>query len=93
MIIDQEQAMLKTQSEFDSMLTMLKDAADQGLQLHEVESNLWERLLKIGHLSIQGYIDSQGTGDIGPTLEYQGRTLKKLDGLLMHDMCLSLGNM
>ncbi len=81
MIIDQEQAMLKTQSEFDSMLTMLKDATDQGLQLHEVESNLWERLLKIGHLSIQGYIDSQGTGDIGPTLEYQGRTLKKLDGL------------
>ncbi len=81
MIIDQEQAMLKTQSEFDSMLTMLKDAADQGLQLHDVERNLWERLLKIGHLSIQGYIDSQGTGDLGPTLAYQGRVLNRLDGL------------
>ncbi len=81
MIIDQEQAMLKTQSEFDAMLTMLKDATDQGLQLHEVETNLWERLLKIGYLSVQGYIGSQGTGDLGPTLEYQERTLKRLEGL------------
>lgn len=81
MIIDQEQAMLKTQSEFDSILTMLKDATGQGLQLHEVEANLWERLLRIGHLAIQGYIDSQGIGDLGPTLEYQGRTLKRLPGL------------
>ncbi len=81
MIIEQEQAMLKTQSEFDSMLTMLKDASDQGLQLHEVESSLWERLLKIGHLAIQGHINGQGTGDFGPTLEYQDRTLRRLDGL------------
>ncbi len=81
MIIDQEQAMLKTQSEFDGIITMLKDATRQGLQLHEVEANLWERLLKIGYLSIQGYIDSQGTGDLGPSLDYQGRTLKRLEGL------------
>ncbi len=79
MIIEQEQAMLKAQSEFDSMLTLLKDATSQGLGLHEVESTLWERLLRIGHLSIQGFIDSQGTGDLGPTLKYQGRTLKRLD--------------
>ena len=59
MIIEQEQAMLKTQSEFDSMLTMLKDASDQGIQLQEVESSLWERLLKIGHLAIQGHINAQ----------------------------------
>jgi len=81
MIIEQERAMLKMQSEFDSMLTMLKEAISKGLQLHEVESNLWDRLLRIGHLSIQGYIDSQGTGDLGTTLEYQGRSLKKLDNL------------
>ena len=81
MIIDQEQAMLKTQSEFNSMLTMLKDAAEKGLQLHEVEGSLWERLLKIGHLSMQGYIESHGTGDFGPTLEYGGRTLKRLGRL------------
>jgi hypothetical protein len=80
MIIDQEQAMLKTQSEFVSMLTMLKQASDQGLQLHEVEANLWERLLKIGHLSVEAFISSQGTGDLGPTLEYEGRTMKRLNG-------------
>jgi len=81
MIIEQEQAMLKAKSEFDSMLMFLKDATSQGLGLHEVERTLWERLLKIGHLSLQGFIDSQGTGDLGPTLEYEGRTVKRLEGL------------
>jgi len=81
MIIEQEQAMLKAKSEFDVMVTQLKDAASQGLELHEVESTLWERLLRIGHLSLQGFINSQGTGDLGPTLEYEGRTLKRLEGL------------
>jgi len=81
MIIEQEQAMFKAQSEFDSMLMFLKDATNQGLGLHEVESTLWERLLKNDHLSLQGFIASQGTGDLGPTLEYEGRTLKRLEGL------------
>jgi hypothetical protein len=31
MIIEQERTMLKTQSEFDSMLTMLKEATSKGL--------------------------------------------------------------
>jgi len=81
MIIEHEQALLKAQSEFESMLAMLKEASAQGLKLHEVEGNLWERLLRIGHLSLQIYIDAQGTGDLGATVQIEGRTLKRLDGL------------
>jgi hypothetical protein len=81
MIIEHEQALLKAQSEFESMLAMLKDATAQGLKLHEVEGNLWERLLRIGHLSVQSYIDAQGTCDLGATVQIEGRTLKRLDGL------------
>jgi len=39
-IIEQEQAMHKAKFEFDSILTLLKDAASQGFQLREVESIL-----------------------------------------------------
>ena len=47
---------------------MAKQAADNGVMMHEMEGNLWERLLKIGYLSLQGYVDSQGTGDLQNTL-------------------------
>jgi hypothetical protein len=81
MILAKEQAFFKAEKEFQNMLKSVKQAAANGDMIHEVEGALWEQLLKIGRLTLQGYVDSQGTGDLGPNLVYEGRELHRLDGL------------
>ena len=36
---------------------------------------------KIEHLTLQGYVDLQGSADFGPTLEYKGQMPKRSVGL------------
>ena len=81
MILAREQAILKAEEEFQNMIKMVHEAADNGVMIHEVEGNLWERLLKIGRLTLQGYVDYQGSGDIGATLKHEGQELNRLDDL------------
>ncbi len=61
-------------------MEMVQQAADNGVMIHEVEGNLWERLLKIGGLTLQGFVNSQGSGDVGATLAYEGHSLNRLEG-------------
>lgn len=79
MILAKEQAIFKAEEEFQNMIETVQQAAANGVMIHEVEGDLWERLLKIGRLTLQGYVDSQGTGDLGPILAYEGRELHRLD--------------
>lgn len=81
MILAHEQAFLKAKEEFQKMIELAKQAANNGVRIHEVETDLWEGLLKMGRCMLQGYVDAQGTGDIGPTLEHEGQALNRLEGL------------
>jgi hypothetical protein len=45
----------------DLLTTSMADA----LPVHEVESGLWELLLKTGHQALQAFFDSHGTGNLG----------------------------
>ena len=81
MILTQEQAFLKAKDEFQNMIELAKQAATNGVLIHEIETHLWEGLLKMGRHMLQGYVDGQGTGDLGPTLEYEGHALNRLEGL------------
>ncbi len=81
MILAHEQAFLKAKKEFESMIDLAKQAATNGVRIHEVETDLWAGMLTIGRHMLQGYVDAQGTGDIGPTLEHEGQTLTRLEGL------------
>ena len=82
MILTKELAFLKAKEEFQNMIELAKQAANNGALIHEVETDLWEGLLKMGRHMLQGYVDAQGTGDLGPTLvEYEGQALNRLEGL------------
>jgi hypothetical protein len=81
MILTKELAFLKAKEEFQNMIEFAKQAANNGILIHEVETDLWAGLLKMGRHMLQGYVDSQGTGDLGQTLEHEGQTLTRLDGL------------
>jgi len=81
MILEHEQAFLNAHKEFDRMIDLARQAAADGVRVDKVETDLWAGILKIGRQVLQGYVDAQGTGDLGPTLDYEGRSLNRLEGL------------
>jgi len=79
MIMAQEQAILKGQKQFEQMVAFVRQASGQGQPIHQVERGLWERLLSLGRVMLESYVQGQGSGDLGPTLEHEGRRLRRLE--------------
>lgn len=78
-MMQQEQLLFKARELFDNLITHLLQSVTHRASLHETETFIWNALLSLGKLLLQFYIESQGTGDVGPTLEHEGRTLRRLD--------------
>lgn len=78
MILAQEQAILKGHEQFEQIAAFVRQSSREGLPIHQVELGLWKRLLGLGHAMLDAYVTGQGTGDCGPALEYEGRTLRRL---------------
>jgi hypothetical protein len=83
MIMSQEKALFKAKKKFEQMEAAVRQAALEGQRIDLFERELWDHMLHLGHLMLQAYVDLQGNGDLGSTLEYEGRTLNRLDTL--HD--------
>jgi len=81
MIMAQENALLKAKEEFQKIEETIRQATIQGKRIDVVEENLWDQMLSLGRLMLTSFVAGQGTGDFGPTLEYEGRILKRLDRL------------
>ena len=80
MIVLKEMDILKAKVEFDDMIAMVQKAAQEGTRIDLVEQDLWDRLLRLGLITLGSFIHGQGTGDLGPTLTYEDRELKRLEG-------------
>ncbi len=78
-MMDQEQAIFKAKKQFEQMLEYIRHATVEGKSIDEVERNLWQNILAMGRSMLQGYVEAQGSGDLGPTLEQEGRTVRRLD--------------
>jgi hypothetical protein len=62
------------------LLHYVRQAADAGLPAHQVEQELWTRLLALGRHAFGLFLDLQGSGDLGPTLELpDGSTAHRLE--------------
>ena len=79
MIMAQEQAILKGQEQFDQIVAFVRQASRDGRPIHQTERGLWEQLRGLGRTMLESYVQGQGTGDVGPTLEHEGRTLRRLE--------------
>src|SRR5580698_2075651 len=79
MILSQEQSILKGQTQFEQIAAFVRQSSREGGPIHEVERGLWERLLNLGLAMLDGYVKGVGTGDLGTMLEYEGRTLRRLE--------------
>ncbi len=81
MIMSQEAALLKAKEEFQKIEESIRQATVQGKRIDVVEENLWDHMLSLGRLMLTSFVAGQGTGDLGPTLEYKGRIFRRLDQL------------
>ena len=81
MIVLKEMDILKAKAELEDMLAMIQRAAQEGTRIDLVEQDIWNRLLRLGQISLGAFIHAQGTGDLGPTLTFEGRPLKRLQDL------------
>ena len=81
MIMTQEQLIVKAQLLFEQIEVFVRQACTEGRPLHEVESDLWGRMLDLGRLLLQSYVAGYGQGDLGPTIEHAGGVLRRLDQL------------
>lgn len=83
MIMAQERTILKGQAQLQEMAELIQQAARDGRPIDQVERDLWQAMLSLGRTMLDGYVQTVGPGDVGQTLEYDGRTLRRLD--LPHD--------
>lgn len=81
MIMSQEQALFKAKNEFELIEATVRQAAVDGQRIDLFERDLWDQMLGLGRKFMQSFIELQDTGDLGETLDYEGRTLNRLDKL------------
>lgn len=81
MILTQEAGLLKAKEAFGKIESYIRQATMEGKRINVVEQTLWDQMLGLGRLLMNSFVAGHGTGDLGPTLAYEGRVLKRLDHL------------
>jgi len=56
MIVLKEMDILKAKTEFDDMIAMVQKAAQEGTRIDLVEQYLWDRLLRLGLITLGSFI-------------------------------------
>ena len=60
----------------------VKKAAEQGLAAHEVEADMWRRVLRLGHQALDLLFHLVGSGEVGETTTLpDGHEVRRLEGL------------
>lgn len=78
MIMAQEQAFLKAESQLAALCEFVRGAGREQLRMDEVERELFSQLLLLGLTLLKAHVAAQGDGDAGPTLEADGHEVQRL---------------
>ena len=78
MIMDVETGFCKVHEQFRAILAKLEKAVGEDTPIHEVEQGLVEDLRTLGRSAVEAFVERQGDGDVGETVEHKGHTLKRL---------------
>jgi hypothetical protein len=64
----------------DALLNFIRQAAEQGRPAHEVERELWTRVLDLGRQALGLFFSLQGSGNLGESLQLpDGQTVQRLE--------------
>jgi len=76
----------------DELRAYVLNAVQNGLPFHDFETGLWDRVLRLGHTAVGQFLQQQGTGDLGTTLDLpDGRHLRRLEDLHQRDLTSVFG--
>ena len=81
MMMTQERAFLKSREQLQAMEAYIEEASSAGERIDQVERELFSQLLLLGRTMLEGFVVAQGDGDVGPTMEQQGRALRRSEEL------------
>jgi len=81
MIMAQEREILNGKVAFDQLVQLVRDAGAQGWRIDQTERGLHSGLLELGRQLLAAFVAGQNNGNLGPSIEYQGRTLQRLEDL------------
>jgi hypothetical protein len=77
MIMAQEQAILKAQTQLAAMVKLLQRARQEAWRLDELERKLFTALLAVGHTLLSAHVAAAGDGNKGATLPGEGHRLRR----------------
>jgi hypothetical protein len=78
MIMAQEKAFLKAQSQLQAICELVRRAPAEAKRIDEVERETFSQLLALGLTLLEALVAAQGDGDAGEVLESEGRTVRRL---------------
>jgi hypothetical protein len=78
MIMAQEQAFLKAESQLAALCEFVRGAGREQLRMDEVERELFSQLLLLGLTLLKAHVAAQGDGDAGESLEADGHEVRRL---------------
>jgi hypothetical protein len=85
MSMTQDSAVLKNEMLHQALIdldALVHEAAQQGRPIHETERAIWNWVLALGRGALQQFLDLQGSGDLGETIELpDGRSCQRLPEL------------
>jgi hypothetical protein len=81
MIMAQEREILNGKVAFDQLVQLVRDAGAQGWRIDQTERGLFSGLLELGRQLLTAFVAGQNNGNVGPSLEYEGQTLQRLEDL------------
>ena len=62
------------------LFDFVRQSAEEGKAIHQVEEGTWRRILQIGHEALGQFLQCQGDGDLGTTLTMtNGHEVKRLE--------------
>lgn len=77
MIVSQERAFLNAQARLEKIRRYVEQAADSGERIDRVERELFSQLLELGLTLLRAFVDGQGDGDAGASVEIDGAELRR----------------
>ena len=73
----QETEFLKAQQQFQQLCELMRQAGREGWRMDEIERRAMPKLMRLGREFLAGHVERQGTGDAGPEVAYDNRTLNR----------------
>lgn len=79
MIMTEERRFLKAREVFERLLAFVRKSEEQDLRVDLLERETLSQLLAVGYELLEDYIARCGAGDLGETIDQDGRTLRRLE--------------